>query len=121
LRNGRGFGTFRRWHSNGRLMWEEPFRNGLAHGMCRQWDESGELLSCYQMKMGTGVDLWWGDGRSRYPTEERCFSRGQRHGFERWWCRKNEVHEEMHFHHGVEHGVFRKWTWGKLESGYPKF
>ncbi len=89
-RNGRPYGTSRRWHENGQLMWEEPFRNGVAHGVCRQWDENGKLLGSSRMKMGTGVDLWWGDDE-RFPTEERYYVKGQRHGFERWWCRKNDL------------------------------
>ncbi len=120
-RNGRAYGTSRRWHENGQLMWEEPFRDGLAHGVCRQWDEDGKLLWSSRMKMGTGVDLWWGDSRQQFPTEERSYLKGQRHGFERWWCRKNEIFEELHFHNGVEHGVFRRWTSGKLRRGCPKF
>jgi antitoxin component YwqK of YwqJK toxin-antitoxin module len=121
LRNGHPFGTFRQWHSNGQLMWEEPFRNGLAHGICRQWDENGELLGASRMKMGTGMDLWWGDSRQKFPTEERSYMKGLHHGFERWWCRKNEIFQELHYRHGVEHGVFRQWTSGKLKRGYPKF
>jgi len=121
LRNGRPFGTTRRWHANGQLMWEEPFRNGLAHGVCRQWDENGKLIGSSRMKMGTGVDLWWGAERQRFPTEERSYVKGLHHGFERWWCTKNEIFQETHYHHGVEHGIFRRWASGKLERGYPKF
>jgi hypothetical protein len=70
--------------------------------------------------MGTGVDLWWGtDGR--YPTEERHYLKGWPHGFERWWCKKNEVYDELHYHNGQEHGIFRTWESGRLQPGYPKF
>jgi antitoxin component YwqK of YwqJK toxin-antitoxin module len=120
-RNGRAYGASRRWHENGRLMWEGPFRNGLAHGICRQWDKNGNLLGSSRMKMGTGVDLWWGDCRQRFPTEERSYVKGQRHGFERWWCGKHAIFQELHFHNGVEHGVLRQWTSGKLTRGYPRF
>lgn len=119
FRNGRQHGTYRRWHDNGQLEWEEPFRDGLVHGVCRQWDESGNLLGSFRMKMGTGVDLWWGWGG--FPTEERHYLNGQRHGYERWRFRKNEISQESHFHHDVEHGVFRRWKNRKLKRGYPKF
>jgi antitoxin component YwqK of YwqJK toxin-antitoxin module len=119
-REGRPFGTSRRWHDNGQLMWEAPSRNGLAHGICRQWDENGKLLGAVRMKMGTGVDLWWGDG-PQFPTEERHYLKGERHGYERIRSRRNEVFQESHFHHDAEHGVFRQWNGQKLDRGYPKF
>ena len=72
------------------------------------------------MNMGTGVDLWWGHDNG-YPSEERHYLKGQRHGFERWWGKKNEVWKESHFKNGLDHGVFRKWKSGKLDRGYPKF
>jgi len=120
FRDRRPFGTAREWHPNGCLRWEEHYREGLAHGITRQWNDEGELIASCRMRMGTGVDLYWGCN-TPYPSEERHLLKGRRHGFERWWLTRNIVHDEMHFHNGREHGVFRKWKSGKLERGYPKF
>ena len=120
FRNKRAHGIWRRWHSNGQLMWQTRYENGYEHGVARQWNEKGELIGSYRMNMGTGVDLWW-DSSGKLLAEERHMLTGERHGFERWWIKRNEISEESHFQFAKEHGVFRRWSSGKLERGYPKF
>ena len=118
-RNGRLL-SIRSWHPNGQLHFETTYKNGLEHGTARQWNAKGSLIGAYRMKMGTGWDLWWGLKES-FPSETRYFLDGKPHGVEQWWRRKNEVWEECHWTDGKHHGMWRMWTSGKLNRGYPEF
>ena len=113
-------GLWRQWHPNGQLSFQTRYKNGLEHGIARQWNERGEQIGSYQMKMGTGWDVWWGLSEE-FPSETRYFLKGKPHGLEQWWRRKNEVWEECHWSDGKRHGIWRMWKSRKLDSGYPQF
>lgn len=117
-RNGRAHGVWREWHENGQLLSQTQYVNGLEHGQAFQWNASGRLVGGYVMNMGTGVDLWWG---SRFPSEEHHMKDGLRHGLERWWSKRDEVHSERHWFNGRWHGIHREWTGRKLDRGFPEF
>ena len=118
-------GTEYQWDDSGRLRSALPFVDGLEHGVSRQWAPDGTPLGTYELRHGTGLDLWRGlrqDG-SAYLAEARSVVSGQRHGFE-WLIDQDQgsVHRETRFAGGLEHGIRREWDAGKaLRDGHPRF
>jgi hypothetical protein len=109
---------------DGELTSIEPYCHGLAHGVAEQWHR-GQLIGTYEMRRGTGLDLWRGldEDDQPYLTEARSVVDGLRHGFE-WWIDIDQrcVHEERHLHRGELHGIERTWNAeGRLCRGYPRY
>jgi antitoxin component YwqK of YwqJK toxin-antitoxin module len=121
MQDGRRHGPFRTWHEDGQIHEDATYHEGKEHGTTRQYDETGMLIGSYTMVHGTGVDLWF--SQPGVLSEERYCEDGQRHGYERWWNDDNTtVWQESHYHHGIEHGVFRRWNQhGRLRRGYPQY
>ena len=118
IKDGRQHGYELRWHNNGVLLSALPYRNGLEHGIARQWSADGELKLTYEMRKGTGIDLWG------VPlSEERHFEQGILNGFERWWDGNDRtVFEERHWRADQWHGIQRSWNdQGRLRRGFPKY
>ncbi len=57
MRDGRRHGVQRKWHSNGQLAEESPYRRGLMHGRFRRWSPEGALIADYQMVDGNGREV----------------------------------------------------------------
>jgi antitoxin component YwqK of YwqJK toxin-antitoxin module len=109
----------------GKVISAEPWSYGLPHGVARQYSHDGALLGTYQMKRGTGLDLWWQEAHEGAPwlSEARYLRDGKWHGFE-WWLREDQknVWEERHFASGQPHGVERQWnSAGRLKRGFPRY
>ncbi|MDA0161270.1 hypothetical protein OM076_13415 [Solirubrobacter ginsenosidimutans] len=124
-RRGLRNGTEYQWDDGGRLRSAMPYVDGLEHGVARQWGPSGDMLGSYEMRAGTGWDLWRGqrDDGSPYLAEARAIVRGKRHGPE-WLIDENQqtVHRESRFAAGLEHGILREWNAERrLRTGYPRF
>jgi antitoxin component YwqK of YwqJK toxin-antitoxin module len=121
LRNG----TEYQWDDTGQLRSALPYVDGLEHGLARQWGPRGDELGSYEMRHGTGWDLWRGqraDG-SVYLAEARALVGGKRHGPE-WLIDEDQrsLHRETRFAAGMEHGILREWnTESELRTGYPRF
>ncbi len=114
LKDGKRLGTVY-FFEQGAVVWSEPHSNGFAHGTARQWSESGDLIGTYNMKRGTGLDLWRceriGETGSIYLSEARYLKDGMYHGFE-WWLNEDQrsVHNECHFWRDHKHGIERVWN-----------
>lgn len=123
LKDGVYHGTVYRWDIPGVLLSSEPFVNGLAHGLARQWSDDGKLIGSYEMKRGTGIDLWWGDCDGKLSVSEvRYMKDGKRHGFEWWIGSDGKLTEELHCQNGEPHGIERLWNaQGRLRRGYPRY
>jgi antitoxin component YwqK of YwqJK toxin-antitoxin module len=118
---GRRHGHFREWHDDGAPSFETLYVHGVEDGVARQYDRDGRLIGTYELRLGTGVDLWRDeDGRL---SEERHLRDGKRHGVERWWTGDDRtIREESHFRADVEHGIHRQWNdSGRLRRGYPRY
>jgi hypothetical protein len=125
LKNGRLHGIEYRFDVPSRLLSAEPWVDGLQHGVARQWSDDGTLIGTYEMKRGTGIDLWWVQLSDGVPhlSEARYVKDGLRHGFE-WWLNEDQgsVLEERHFWNGELHGIERHWNPGmRLRRGFPKY
>jgi hypothetical protein len=94
--------------------------DGLQHGWAKQYDSSGRLLLVSPFKRGTGTDYWCDDqGRL---AEEHPLVGGRISGCERWWATDQKtVYSETGWLDGAYHGIWRQWTDGKLDRGFPKF
>jgi antitoxin component YwqK of YwqJK toxin-antitoxin module len=114
-------GSWRSYHASGQLAHETGYVEGKEHGLARQYDEQGNLIGCYEMVHGTGLDLWY--YAAGVLAEERSYLDGDRHGFERWWNPDNgTIYEESHFWRGCAHGIMRQWNdQGRLRRGYPQY
>ena len=111
-----------------RVTFVEPYRNGLAHGTAKQWSEDATLIGTYNMKHGTGWDLWrhrkdFGRSPIRVLTEARYIKGGNWHGFELWFdLGQTTIHQEAHFWENLQHGIRREWNdKGKLRRGFPQY
>lgn len=124
-RAGEPNGTEYQWDDTGQLRSALPYVDGLEHGVSRQWAPDGSLLGTYELRHGTGLDLWRGqreDG-SRYLAEARSVVSGQRHGYE-WLIDEGQrsVFREARFAGGLEHGIHREFNAaGQLREGHPRF
>lgn len=124
-RAGEPHGTEFQWDDAGQLRSALPFVDGLEHGVSRQWAPDGTPLGTYELRHGTGIDLWRGqrqDG-SAYLAEARSVVSGERHGFE-WLIDQDQetVHRETRFAGGLEHGIRREWDANRaLRPGHPRF
>jgi len=49
------FGVTRKWHENGQLASEEPYRDDVMDGLFRQWDDQGRLVAQYIIRNGDGT------------------------------------------------------------------
>lgn len=121
LRNGTEF----QWDDTGQLRSAMPYVDGLEHGSARQWGPGGDSLGGYEMRHGTGWDLWRGQRRDRsiYLAEARALVCGKRHGME-WLIDEDQqsVHKETRFAAGLEHGILHEWNADrKLRNGYPRY
>ena len=94
------------------------------HGTAVQWADDGTVIGTYEMRRGTGLDVWRcrsADGRVRV-TEIHGMRDGKKHGFT-WWIedRTHPNHEE-HFWEGHLHGIERMWNENdRLCRGYPRY
>jgi antitoxin component YwqK of YwqJK toxin-antitoxin module len=125
MRNGVSHGPMSEWDGSGHLEFTTAYVDGKEHGTARQWANDGTLLGTYEMNHGTGLDLWWDEREdgSQYLSEARYLLAGDRDGYE-WWLDEDQqsVWQERHFHHGQEHGIFRRWNAeGRLSRGYPQY
>jgi antitoxin component YwqK of YwqJK toxin-antitoxin module len=124
-RAGEPNGTEYQWDDKGQLRSALPYVDGLEHGISRQWAPDGRPLGTYELRHGTGLDLWRGqrqDG-SPYLAEARSVVSGQRHGLE-WLIDQDQrsVHRETRFAGGLEHGIRREWDADRqLREGHPRF
>jgi len=123
LKDGVYQGTVYRWDMPGVLLSSEPYRNGLPHGLARQWSEGGELIGSYEMRRGTGIDLWWSSCYGGFGLSEVHYMKdGDRHGFEWWLNGDTTLFEERHCLNGKLHGIEREWnSEGRLRRGYPRY
>jgi antitoxin component YwqK of YwqJK toxin-antitoxin module len=114
-------GSFRTWHDNGTIEHETAYFEGKEHGISMQYDRDGRSIGTYEMKFGTGVDLWYQS--QGIIAEERHYKDGKRDGYERWWnTDKQSIYRESHFLGGLEHGIFRVWNQqGRLCRGFPAY
>ena len=124
-RAGEPNGTEYQWDDEGQLRSALPYLDGLEHGISRQWAPDGSPLGTYELRHGTGLDLWRGqreDG-SPYLAEARFVVSGQRHGYE-WLIDDDQrsVHREARYAGGLEHGIRREWNaTGQLREGHPRY
>lgn len=124
IRDGKAHGRCYEWARSGALVLLEPYRAGLMHGTARQWAEDGTLLGSYEMRHGTGFDVW------RARTEEgrivvaeiHSMRAGRKHGFT-WWLREDaRPYHEEHYWDGQRHGIERAWNaQNRLRRGSPKY
>lgn len=123
LKHGKQRGRMYRWDEPGKLLSVEPYKNGKPHGLAKQWGDDGRLLGTYEMKHGTGIDLWWSEcGGSPCLSEIHCLRNGLPHGFVWWLNASGTLSNERHWLEGKKHGVERDWNWmGRLRRGYPKY
>ena len=77
LKNGQKHGLNRRWHENGQLMYECPWKNGQKHGCDRAWYQNGQL---------------------KY---EGTWKNGQEHGKIRWWSENGQLMYEQNWENGT--------------------
>jgi antitoxin component YwqK of YwqJK toxin-antitoxin module len=121
IKHDKKHGSFRTWHDNGTLEHETAYFEGKEHGISTQYDRDGRSIGTYEMKFGTGVDLWY--YAAGIIAEERHYKDGNRDGYERWWNTDNQsIYRESHFHSGLEHGIFRIWNQeGRLCRGFPAY
>ena len=61
-------GVWRRFHENGRVSTEEPYRHGVRDGTFRYWDPNGTLLAESVLRNGTGI-LW----EYKHAFRRECF------------------------------------------------
>jgi antitoxin component YwqK of YwqJK toxin-antitoxin module len=125
ITNRRKHGNHYEWDSDGKFMFHEKYRNGVAHGLARQWSTvNGRLIGSFQMKNGSGIDMWWQEYTRRpHLSEVRYMKDGLLHGVE-WWVDSNQksVWSERHWYNGRWHGIDRQWDHhGKLDTGFPKY
>ena len=83
-RGGLAVGTWRAWHSNGRVRWDTTFAAGLLEGEWRTWYENGTLQS-----QGT-------------------FEEGQAHGRFTYWYRDGTLRSRGRWLEGREAGCWRE-------------
>ncbi|HKZ69403.1 MAG TPA: hypothetical protein VJ020_04945 [Anaerolineales bacterium] len=123
LKRGKQHGRMYRWDEPGKLLSVEPYKNGKPHGLAKQWGNDGRLIGSYEMKHGTGIDLWWNEcGGSLYLSEIHCLRDGWPHGFVGWLNAGGTLSNECYWIAGKKHGVERDWNWlGRLRRGYPKY
>jgi hypothetical protein len=113
---GRGHGLETE-HDDGRLSWCAQWVRGKQHGLAMQFDDRGRPLVVTQFVRGRGTDIWTNCGE---VTEVHEMNDGRLHGFVRWGDPR-QPWEEEHFHAGKRHGIFRRWSDGKLRKGFPQF
>lgn len=110
---------------DGELSQITHYSHGLEDGLSKQYHH-GKLIGLYEMKMGTGVNLWFED--TNILSEEHHTLKGKAHGVERWWDTSSNqaVTRECYYYQGCRHGIERQWEYDELdvlhlESDYPKF
>ncbi len=124
FRNGVMHGWQYRWNSPGVLLSAEHYVNGLSHGVALQWGENGRLIGSYEMKYGTGLDIWFHDREdgSVDLSEVYFYQDGLRHGYEWQFFSKRILSEEKHWQAGELHGIERGWNFkGGLGRNYPAY
>jgi len=124
IRHGKVHGRCYQWDCSGVLVLLEPYQKGLMHGTARQWAEDGTLLGTYEMRHGTGLDVWRArreDGRV-VVAEVHSMRAGMKHGFT-WWLRGDgRPYHEEHYWNGQRHGIERMWNAEhRLRRGYPRY
>lgn len=102
------------------MSYAEPFVAGKVHGLAKQFDVHGHLMMVSPFVRGSGVDFWC-DEEGRLA-EEHPLVDGTPSGCHRWWNQDGKsVYSETQYRDGLQHGVSREWSSGKLGSGFPKF
>jgi hypothetical protein len=51
----------KRWHDNGIMEEERPYKDGKTHGTLKYWDRTGKLLGECVWNMGFGVQRKWNE------------------------------------------------------------
>lgn len=115
--HGKAHGFELEYDDSGRVIWVAQWEHGFMHGPAIQLDENGSPIIMTSFDQGRGVDIWMSCGE---VSEVREMVDGVPHGFVRWG-EPTRPWEEEHFFQGKRHGIFRQWTEGNLEEGFPRF
>ena len=63
-KNGLKNGEFKKWHSNGQLIFKGNYINGLENGVFEEFDIYGKKIS--KIKYNEGIVLWEKDFTEKY-------------------------------------------------------
>jgi len=102
---------------DGRMAWRVSWVRGQMHGVAMQFDETGRVIIRSRSVRGRGVDVFT---NLRHISEFREMENSTLHGVTRWGDPLRPWSEE-HYLRGQRAGVFREWTRGKLQKGFPKY
>jgi hypothetical protein len=114
--NGKGHGIEIE-RDSGRTTWCAQWVHGKQHGLVIQFDARGQPLLVTRFVRGRGTDIWIDCGK---VSEVREMVDGRPHGSVRWGDPRRPWEEE-HYCRGERHGIFRQWSDGTLQKGFPQF
>jgi hypothetical protein len=96
-----GTGVVQRWHDNGQLAAEIPYRNGRREGVSRHWHENGQKSSESPMHDDRlhGVARRW--SAAGIKLGEAPYEHGRQHGTARLWDESGTLTRETEYFHGT--------------------
>jgi antitoxin component YwqK of YwqJK toxin-antitoxin module len=114
-------GKEREWFSNGVLKYEGNYLDGLKDGVFYQYNSEGKLLGTFEIKNGTGIELYWHDNGQL--AQEIEYTKGVVTGRKRSWSSGGKLlEEELYNTHGRKEGASsRYYPNGKLEQTLQYF
>ncbi|MFT7618405.1 MAG: hypothetical protein ACI97A_002048 [Planctomycetota bacterium] len=132
MKNGEKNGRCYDFSFGGKLSLVEPYFEGKPHGVAIQFSESGKVMGTYELKHGSGIDLWRDhfDGQKNNPVylaEVHYLKDWVQDGFS-WFINEDQksvwmesFFSKSHLHGYV--GIERQWDIevASLDKGYPKF